>query len=118
MKVVATIMGNPHRSALLKETVQGDERGYQPLSDVAKRTIKRQENVELIEMCEHSDKAQCPHCLRCSPTGQICCACGTLLYMEQSDPLRNQFINVTKITVEGDESTQHHYNVRQRAKTW
>ena len=84
MKVVATIMGNPDRSALIKETVQGEERGYQPLSDVAKSKIQRQENVVLIEMSEHSDKPECSHCLSCSPTGQMCCACGTLLYMEQA----------------------------------
>ena len=81
-------------------------------------TITVTANVELIEMCQHSGKPECSHCLSCSPTGQMCCACGTLLYMKQSDPLRNQCINVTKITVEGDESTQHHFHVRQRAKTW
>ena len=70
--------------------------------------LKRQENVELIEMCEHSDKPQCPHCLSCSPTGQICCTCGTLLYMEQSDPLRNQFVNVTKLW---QKATNPHYTM-------
>ena len=37
--------------------------------------------------------------------------------MEQSDPLRNQFVKCDKIMAEGDESTLHHDNVRQRAKT-
>ena len=60
-------------------------------------------------MCEHSDKPQCPHCLSCSPTGQNCCTCGTLLFLEQSDPLGNQFINVTKLR---QKATNPHYTLK------
>ena len=41
MKVVATIVSNPDRSELLKETMEEEEREYQPLSDVAKSKVKR-----------------------------------------------------------------------------
>ena len=68
--------------------------------------MKRQENVDLIEMCEHSDKPQCPHWQ--SNRAELL-RVWNLAFLRTVRPFAKSIFNVTKLR---QKATNPHYTLK------
>ena len=81
-ELVQRIENHPDRAALQADLQQNNV--YNPFSKNSTEMIRELGNVELLELCETTPKAQCSQCLLCWNQGIVYCTCGQCLIYSES----------------------------------
>ena len=74
--LVKIITESSNKRELMEDLFLQDGVKFTPISERSKEIMKQQGNVDMFDICEHSNKVQCEHCRKYVPSGHVYCGCG------------------------------------------